>query len=459
MPKFQDALDYANNNHPRYLSELVEFLSIPSISTLSENKPEMRRAAEWVATQLLEMGFDKARVMPTGGHPLVLAEWRGVPDSSTVLVYGHYDVQPVDPLDEWIEKPFTPTVRGENLYARGASDMKGQVHAFLKALEALLLFKNLGVNVKVLVEGEEEVGSPHLGEFIEKHKKDLACDLALNADSIILRPDLPSLVYGLRGLAYFEVRLFGPNQDLHSGLFGGSVRNPAQVLCELIAGMHDADGHITLPGFYDRVRVISAEEQAELARLPHTDEEWKKTAGVTHLHGEKDYTTLERLGARPTLEVNGLLSGFTGEGSKTVLPAKAMAKLSMRLVPRQNDKEVEHQLREYMRNHTPEGMRWEVESLVTGPAVLVRRDTPGARAAAKALEETFGVKPVWKLEGASVPVVSLLQEMLGVDSILMGFGLPDDNFHSPNEKLHLPNYYRGIEAFMRFFNNMALTNN
>jgi acetylornithine deacetylase/succinyl-diaminopimelate desuccinylase-like protein len=455
MSQLLNAIKYARMNDERYLTELKELLTIPSISTFSENKPDMRRAAEWIAQQLRGMNLNNVQVMPTDGHPVVYGESLGAQGKPTVLVYGHYDVQPADPLDEWTNPPFDPVVRGDNIYARGASDMKGQLHAFLKALEALGQNGDLPLNVKVIVEGEEEIGSPHLEGFIAEHKAKLKCVVALNADSTIVRPDLPSLVYGLRGLAYFEVRVHGAKQDLHSGMFGGSVRNPAQVLCELIAGMHDEHSRVTLPGFYDKVRVLSDEERMELARLPHSDEEWKKTAGVTHLHGETDFTTLQRLGARPTLEVNGVLSGFTGEGSKTVLPAKAMAKISMRLVPQQDDKEVEHQLRAYLKQHVPEGVRWEVKSMVSAPAVLVRRDTPAAHAAEKALEETFGVKPVWKLEGGSVPVVNTVQQILGVDSILMGFGLPDDNIHSPNEKLHLPTYYRGIEAYIRFFDNVG----
>jgi acetylornithine deacetylase/succinyl-diaminopimelate desuccinylase-like protein len=262
-------------------------------------------------------------------------------------------------------------------------------------------------------------------------------------------------VYGLRGLAYFEVWVYGPSQDLHSGSFGGSVANPATVLCELIAGMHDKDGHITLPGFYDKVRKLSDEERAELARFPSTDEEWRKTAGVPALFGEKGFTTLERLGARPTLEVNGILSGFTGEGAKTVLPAKAMAKISMRLVSNQDDVTVEEQLKEYLRRNAPPTVRWEVKKFVSGPAVLMNRNTPFMQAVITALEKTFGVKPVFKLEGGSVPVVSMIHDILGVDSLMMGFGLPDDNLHSPNEKMHLPNYYRGIEAYIRFFDAMA----
>lgn len=449
------ALTYAHNNRERHLAEFKELLAIPSISTLSQHKPDMQRAAEWLSKQLVGMNFKNVEILPTAGHPVVYGESLNAPGKPIVLIYGHYDVQPVDPLNEWISPPFEPTVRGENIYARGASDMKGQVHAFLKALEALVKNEGLRVNVKVLIEGEEEIGSPSLGAFIEQNKDKLKCAVSLNADSGITRPDLPSIVYGLRGLAYFEVWVYGPAQDLHSGSFGGSVANPATVLCELIAGMHDQDGHITLPGYYDKVRKLSDEERAELARFPSTDEEWRKTAGVPALFGEKGFTTLERLGARPTLEVNGIVSGFTGEGAKTVLPAKAMAKISMRLVPYQDDLAVEEQLKEYLRRHAPPSVRWEVKKFVSGPAVLMNRDTPFMQAVITALEKTFGVKPVFKLEGGSVPVVSMIKDKLGVDSLMMGFGLPDDNLHSPNEKMHLPNYYRGIQAYIRFFDAMA----
>jgi acetylornithine deacetylase/succinyl-diaminopimelate desuccinylase-like protein len=451
MTESTKAISYVRSNRGRYLVELKEFLAIPSISTLSEHKPDIQRAAEWVSRQLTGIGLQNVEIMPTAGHPVVYGEWLGASGKPTVLIYGHYDVQPADPLNEWISPPFEPTVRGDNIYARGASDMKGQVHAFLKALEALAKNEGFRVNIKVIIEGEEEIGSPNLSAFMDMHKDKLMCDVALNADSGILRPDQPSIVYGLRGLAYFELWVYGPKQDLHSGMFGGSAHNPAQVLCELIAGMHDADGYITLPGFYDKVRQLSDDERAELARLPSSDEEWRKVAGVPQLFGEKGFTTLERLGARPTLEVNGILSGFTGEGAKTVLPAKAMAKISMRLVPYQDDTAVEEQLKEYLRKNAPATVRWEVKKLACTPAVLVQRDTDGVRAAVTALEATFGVKPIFKLEGGSVPVVSMVQAKLGVDSLLMGFGLPDDNLHSPNEKLHLPNFYRGVEAYIRFF--------
>jgi acetylornithine deacetylase/succinyl-diaminopimelate desuccinylase-like protein len=449
------AIQYAQNNRERYLAELKELLAIPSISTHSQNKPDIQRAAEWLTTQLTGMGFENIAILPTAGHPVVYGEWLHVPGKPTVLVYGHYDVQPVDPLIEWTSPPFEPTVRGENIFARGASDNKGQIFAALKALEALLKNEGLPLNVKVMIEGEEEVGSPNMARFVAQNKAKLKCDIILNTDMGVQRPDLPALTYGLRGMVYLELWIYGASHDLHSGGFGGSVANPATVLCELIAGMHDADGRVTLPGFYDKVRKLPDEERAEIARMPFSDDEWRKMTGVPQLIGEKGFTTLERLGARPTLEVNGIVSGFTGEGTKTVLPAKAMAKISMRLVPYQDPNAVEEQFKEYLRRHAPPTVRWEVRKLSSSPAVLVQRDTVGVRAAVKAMEATFGVKPVFKLEGGSVPAVSLFQANLGVDPVQMGFSLPDDNFHSPNEKLHLPTHYRGIETYIRFFDAAA----
>lgn len=446
------ALEFVKSNHDRYLSELNEFLAIPTISTLPEHKADMKRGAEWLARQLsTNLGMQNVAILPTGGHPVVYGESLQASGKPTILVYGHYDVQPVDPVNEWISPPFEPTVRGENLHARGASDMKGQGHAVLKALEALVKSGGIPVNVKMFFEGEEEIGSANLPAFIDEQAKKLKCDVVLNADAHILRPDLPSLVYGLRGLAYFEIWVHGPRNDLHSGGFGGSVHNPAQALCELIAGMHDADGRVTLPGFYDKVRVLSAEERAELARIPYSDENWKEMTGAPQLYGERGFTTLERIGVRPTLEVNGVCSGFIGEGSKTVLPAKAMAKISMRLIPYQDPNEVEKQLREYLRSKALPTITWELKPLSSAPAAIVDRNTAAMRAASAALEETFGVKPVFQLTGGSVPVVSLLKTKLGLDSVLLGFGLPDDNIHGPNEKLHLPTYYRGIETYVRFF--------
>ena len=374
MTSVQQVIESSKRDRDRYLKEYVEYLSIPSISTLSEHKQDMQRCADWIATQLKGMGFGNVEILATAGHPVVYGEWLKAPGKPTALVYGHYDVQPVDPINEWTSAPFEPSVRGENIYARGASDMKGQGHAVLKALEAWLKSGGLPVNVKILFEGEEEIGSRNLQPFVEKYKGKLKCDFVLNCDSQILRADLPSLVYGLRGMTYFEVWVYGAKSDLHSGVFGGAVHNPVQVLCELIAGMHDANGRVTLPGYYDKVRVLSNEERAELKRIPISDEAWREMTETKLLYGEKGFTTVERIGARPTLEVNGFLSGFTGEGSKTVLPAKAMAKISMRLVPEQDNKAVEEQLKEYFRKNAPETVTWEVKTLASAPAVLVDRN-------------------------------------------------------------------------------------
>ena len=450
-------IESARRNRERYLDELKAFIAIPSISTLPQHKADIQRAAEWIAGELRTMGMNDVAVMPTAGHPVVYADWLGAPGKPTVLIYGHYDVQPVDPLGEWRSPPFEATQRGDNLYARGAADMKGQVHSVLKALEAWLRNGGLPVNVKVMFEGEEELGSPNLAPFIEQNKDKLRGDLLLNADSGIERPDLPSLVYGLRGMAYFELWVYGPAQDLHSGMFGGSVHNPAQVLCELVAGMHDANGRITLPRFYDKVRELSRAERAELAGMPFDDEGWRKQAGVPALYGEAEYTTPERLGTRPTLEVNGISGGFTSEGLKTIVPAKAMAKVSTRLVPFQDPDDVERALNEYVRAHAPPTVRWEVKKLTRGgPAVLVERDTPGMRAAVRAIQETYGKPPVFQLIGGSVPVVSMARDLLGLGAIMLGFSVMEGaNLHSPNEQMHLPTYYRGIEAYIRFFDALA----
>lgn len=453
MPNPTSAIEYAKANRERFVNELKDILSIPSVSTLSQHKPDMQRAAEWVANNLRGFGLQNVAIMPTGGHPAVYGDWLNAPGQPTLLIYGHYDVQPIEPLNEWVSPAFEPTQRGDNLYARGASDMKGQVMAFLKALDAVLKVGPLPINVKVIIEGEEEIGSPNLGAFMAANRELLRCDVALNADVAIVSATQPSLVYGLRGLAYFELWVHGPSHDLHSGTFGGSVHNPAQVLCELVAGMHDADGRVTLPGFYDKVRTLVPEEREDLAGEDAAS--WLAMMGAPMLYGEKGYTHLEQTGARPTLEINGLYSGFIGEGSKTVLPAKAMAKISMRLVPYQDDTAIEGMLRAYLDQHAPPTVKWTLAVHSTTPAVIVERDNPNIGAAVAALEATFGVKPVFRMEGGSVPVVSMTQKLLGVDSILMGFGLPDDNLHAPNEKLHLPNYYHGIESYIRFFHNLA----
>ncbi|OGO33050.1 MAG: hypothetical protein A2Z16_14390 [Chloroflexi bacterium RBG_16_54_18] len=448
----EKALQFKRDHSARFLEELITFVSIPSISTDITVKLDMQRAADWVAGQLRDLKMSRVQVMPTTGHPVVFGEsLQAGKDKPVVLVYGHYDVQPAEPLELWHTPPFEPTRSGENLFGRGASDMKGQVVACLKAIESLSASGNLPVNLKFLIEGEEEIGSPNLVAFIRENKDLLASDFALNPDSGMLSPDVPTITYGLRGLAYFEVRVSGPMQDLHSGLFGGAVHNPAQALCELIAGMHDENGRVTLPGFYNRVRELDPEERAELARLPIGEDFYLKQTGVPALFGEKGYTSLERVGGRPTLEVNGLSSGFTGEGQKTVLPAKAFAKISMRLVPDQDPTEVHQQLVTYMEDHAPKTIKWEVIKMASGRASITDRNHPAVEMLARAMEDTWGVSPVFKREGGSVPVVGQLHDILGIDSVLTGFGLPDDNLHAPNEKLHLPTFYNGIEALIRFF--------
>jgi acetylornithine deacetylase/succinyl-diaminopimelate desuccinylase-like protein len=446
------ALSYAREHRDRFLTELKEAVSIPSISTDPEHNADMQRAADWMAAQLRSIGMGNVRSLDTGGHPVVYGEWlgagRGAP---TVMLYGHYDVQPPDPLELWNSPPFEPDVRGEYLFGRGSADMKGQVLACLKAVESIVRTDGLRVNVKWLIEGEEEIGSENLDVFIKTHKDLLACDFCLNADAGILAANEPSITTGLRGLAYYELRIHGPRKDLHSGLYGGIVHNPAQALAELIAGMHDAKGRVTLPGFYDRVRRLSKKEREGFARAPLTKKMYLEETGVPALWGEADFTPPERLGARPTLEVNGLLSGFTGTGSKTVLPAWAMAKLSCRLVPDQTEAETTRQLRAYLKEHAPKDVRWELIYLHGAGAALTSIDNPGVRAMSAAMKEVWGKEPHFLREGGSIGVVVQLQRHLKVDSILTGFALPDSDAHSPNEKLHLPTWYRGIETLVRFF--------
>jgi acetylornithine deacetylase/succinyl-diaminopimelate desuccinylase-like protein len=445
------ALGYARQNQALHLSELKELLAIQTISTLSEHKKDVERGAEWLSRLMTRIGLRNVGVIATAGHPVVYGEWLDAPKKPTVLVYGHYDVQPVDPISEWTAPPFEPVVRGDNIFARGASDMKGNAIAVLKSLEAWLKTSEPPANVKVLFEGEEEIGSPSLEPFIEANRDKLHCDSFLSADALTISPDQPSLARGLRGLAYFEIWVQGPDKDLHSGEFGGAVHNPANVICELIAGMHDRDGRVTLPRFYENVRTLSDDERAELARIPTSDEDFRKTAGVRDTWGEKGFTTVERVGARPTLDANGLLSGFTDEGIKTVIPAKAMAKVSTRIIPNQTPALVEEELREYIRLNAPPTVTWNVKRIGSAAPILLDRNAACMQAASSALEAAFGRKPLFVLEGGTVPITSMVREKLGVDIVMMGFSLPDDNFHSPNEKYHLPTFYRGVEAYIRFF--------
>jgi acetylornithine deacetylase/succinyl-diaminopimelate desuccinylase-like protein len=455
VPALEPALAFARANQTRFLDEYKDLLRLPSVSTLPEHKGDIERTARWLADQLRSASISLVEIIPTAGHPVIYAESPGPAGAPTVLVYGHYDVQPADPFEEWTSPPFEPAIRGDYLYARGASDMKGQIFAQIKAVESLARHGGLPVTLKYVIEGEEEIGSPHLGAFIDAHHERLACDFVLNCDAGIHAPEVPAITYALRGLAYFEVEIRGPKNDLHSGLFGGSVHNPAQALCELIAGMHDAEGRVTLPGFYDSVRALADDERAALARLPYSDERWIEVTGVPNLWGERGYTTLERVGARPTLEVNGFLSGFTGEGSKTVLPAKAMAKISTRLVADQDPAAVHQQLCEYLRRNCPDTVEWEVRELVHGKGAIMDRTSPWMKAAGAALREVFGREPIFKRDGGSVPVVGMMQEKLGVDSVMLGFALPDDGIHGPNERQYLPNFYRGIETYIRFLGGLS----
>lgn len=452
----QAALQYAHQNRQRFLDELIELSRISSISTDPGSKAEMQRAAEWLADHLKKLGVEHVTIHPTPGHPVVYGDLLNAgPTAPVVLIYGHYDVQPPEPLELWESGPFEPTIRGENIYARGITDMKGQVLAACDSIEAIVRTGTLPVNVKFLLEGEEEIGSPNLKPFIASHTDLLKCDFALNPDAGTLTPEQPSITYALRGMAYFELRITGPDHDLHSGTYGGAVHNPATVLCELIAGMHDDQGRITLPGFYDRVRALPQEERDELSRLPVSDQDLLDQTGSPALFGEAGYSSVERTGARPTLEVNGLLSGYTGAGAKTVLPSKAMAKLSMRLVPDQDPKEVHEQLTAYLNQCAPKTVKWELDDLVGGPASISDRSSKAVRALGDAMETVWGVRPVFKREGGSVPVVNLFQEYLKVESVNTGFSMPDDRAHSPNEKLHLPTWYKGIDAFINYFFNLV----
>jgi acetylornithine deacetylase/succinyl-diaminopimelate desuccinylase-like protein len=446
-------LNYAHDHRDETVQILKELVSIPSISTSAEHETDIQRAAAWIADRLTKMGGKGVRIMRTKGHPIVYGElFSDKPSTQTVLVYGHYDVQPPEPLELWDSDPFQPEVKNGCLFGRGSSDMKGQLIACLAAIEAIQSTHSLPVNLKFLFEGEEEIGSPHLAEFLRENKTLLKSDFAFNPDAGMIAEDCPTIVYGLRGLAYFELRVYGPDHDLHSGIFGGAVLNPANALCALIACMHDENNRVTLPGFYDRVKEITSEEHAEFSRLPMNDTYYLSQTGAPELWGEKGYQVSELVGARPTLDVNGIISGFTGKGSKTVIPAWAMAKISMRLVPNQDAGEVKKQLEDYLHLHAPKAIRWELDEMSSGPACATDPFSPASNALFKALEDTWQKKPVYKREGGSVPIVGEMQNILGFDSVLTGFGLPEDNVHSPNERLHLETFYRGIDAVIRFLN-------
>lgn len=437
---------YLEQQGAKFENDLCELLRIPSVSADSRHRPDVRRAADWVAGQFRSMGL-AVELCETPGHPIVYAESLAAPGAPTVLVYGHYDVQPPDPLNEWISPPFEPTRRGGNLYARGATDDKGQMLTHVKSAEAWLGAEGkLPINLKYLIEGEEEVGSEHLEKFIADNSERLACDVIVISDTSQFAPGQPAITYGLKGIAYFELRLTGPNQDLHSGTFGGGVTNPANTLAKMLAALIDDQGRIQVPGFYDDVVPLSAKEREQFAALGFDEQEFMDQIGVDGVTGEAGYTTLERRWARPTCDVNGLWSGYQGEGSKTVLPARAGAKFSFRLVPNQDPHKVHASLEAMLRKLCPPGIKLELIAFHGAPGVVVPLDSPYIAAAAKAIEHGFGKRPVFIREGGSIPVVSTFRKLLGADTLLLGWGQNDDNTHSPNEKFCLADYHRGIKA-------------
>jgi acetylornithine deacetylase/succinyl-diaminopimelate desuccinylase-like protein len=442
-----EVVDYINVNRDRYVEELKQYLAIPSISALPEHSGDVRRAAEWTADALRNAGMQNVRLIDTPGNPVVYGDWLGAPGKPTILFYGHYDVQPVDPLNLWTTPPFEATVRDGEIYARGAADDKGQVFMHIKAVEAFMKQAgNLPLNIKFFIEGEEEVGSVHLDQFVRDHKQELAADVVVISDSPMFDRGVPSICYGLRGLAYFQIDVRGTKSDLHSGSFGGAVANPAFVLAQILAQMKDRSGHIKIPGFYDDVRELSEAERAEWRKLPFNETKYRKELGAPKLFGESGYTTLERVWARPTFEVNGLLSGFTGEGAKTVLPAVAMAKVSMRLVPDQQPDKIGQLFEDYLKKVAPKTVEVKLTRMHGGKAWMTEFDNKFVRAAGRAIEQGFGKQPVFNREGGSIPVVSTFQEELGLPSVLFGVGLPDENAHAPDEKLDLGNFHNGIIA-------------
>jgi acetylornithine deacetylase/succinyl-diaminopimelate desuccinylase-like protein len=453
-----DVIDFIYTNRDRYVEELKKFLAIPSISAMPEHAGDIRACAEWAAGEMRRIGLEHVRVIDTPGHPVVCGDWLHADNAPTVLFYGHYDVQPVDPVGLWRTPPFEPTVIDGEIFARGAADDKGQVFVHLKAIEAhLQKTGRLPVNMKVVLEGEEEIGSANLAPFVRDHKTELAADMVLVSDTEMFDRGVPSICYGLRGLVYVQLDLRGTKSDLHSGQFGGAVANPANVLAHVIAQLKDKSGHIKIPGFYDDVVELREEERAEFKRLPFDEVGYKKHLGAPRLTGEKGYTVLERVWARPTLDVNGLLAGWTGEGSKTVIAATAMAKISMRLVPNQDPTKIAELFEAYVKKITPKTVDLKVTRLHGAKPWMTDFDNTYVQAAGRAIEKGFGKRPVFTREGGSIPVVATFQEELGVPCVLFGFGLPDDNLHAPNEKFNLDNFFNGILASAFLYQEVAYT--
>lgn len=449
-------VDFINVNRDRYIDEMKRYLAIPSISALPEHKGDVRACAEWTADQMRRIGLNNVRLEETPGHPVVYGEWLGAPGAPTILFYGHYDVQPVDPVHLWTSPPFEATIRDGEIYARGSADDKGQVFMHFKAVEAhIKQTGGLPLNMKFLIEGEEEVGSANLDNFIRAHKDLLKADVVVISDSPMFDRGIPSICYGLRGLTYFQIDLRGSKSDLHSGSFGGAVANPAMVLAQVLSQMKDKGGRVKIDGFYDDVVALRDEERAEWARLPFNEKKYKQELGAPKLFGETGYTTLERTWARPTFEVNGLLSGFTGEGAKTVLPAVAMAKVSMRLVPNQDPQKIGDLFEAYLKEVTPKTVELKITRMHGGKPWMTAFDNPYVQAAGRAIEQGFGQRPVFNREGGSIPVVSTFQEELGVPCVLFGVGLPDENAHAPDEKLDLGNFHNGVIASAYLYREIA----
>jgi acetylornithine deacetylase/succinyl-diaminopimelate desuccinylase-like protein len=442
---------YIQTNQDRFLSELFDLLRIPSVSADSRNKGDVRKAAEFVVEKLKEAGAEKVELCETKGHPIVYGEKIVNPVFPTVLMYGHYDVQPADPIDLWNSPPFEPVVKDGNIYARGSCDDKGQVYMHIKAFEAMMRLELLSCNLKFMIEGEEEVGSDNLGTFVKENKARLKADVILISDTSLISLEHPSITVGLRGLSYMEVEVTGPNRDLHSGVYGGGVANPVNILCQMIAALHDEHGRVTIQGFYDKVAGLSTDERKALNSQPFDLEAYKKELGIKEIKGEDGFTTLERTGIRPTLDVNGIWGGYTGEGAKTVLPSKASAKISMRLVPDQDSHVITELFTKHFESHAPKSVTIKVTAHHGGEPAVTSTSSPAYRAASEAFVDVWGKEPIPTRDGGSIPIVALFKKELGLDSVLMGFGLNSDAIHSPNEHYGIKNFLLGIETIVTFY--------
>lgn len=447
--------EYIDKNKDRFLSELFDLLRIPSVSADSKLAGDVRKAAEYLLEKLKAAGVDKVELCETPGHPIVYGEKMIDPSLPTVLVYGHYDVQPPDPLDLWTSPPFEPVVKDDKIYARGACDDKGQVYMHVKAFEAMMRLNQLSCNIKFMIEGEEEVGSEHLGTFVKENKAKLKADVILISDTAIISLDHPSITVGLRGLSYMEVEVTGPNRDLHSGVYGGAVANPINILSKMIASMHDEKGQVTIPGFYEKVSILSAADREAMNKAPFSIENYKKDLDIDDVKGEEGYTTVERTGIRPTLDVNGIWGGYTGEGAKTVLPSKAYAKISMRLVPNQDHNEITELFTKHFKSIAPKSVKVKVTALHGGQAAVTPTDSKAFKAASAAFEEVWGKRPIPTRDGGSIPIVALFKKELGLDTVLMGFGLDSDAIHSPNEHYGIKNFMLGIETITSFYKHFS----